>query len=153
MKILLPYPVSVNTLYVNGKEKWCPLTKRMKSTGRFKHKKYKTWINFARADLQEQMLMMKLRSRSFSGMVDVCLRLKRPDKRTRDSDNPVKCIFDLLKNNGVFADDDNQVEHHDVGWRYDGPPGIIVEIWKFGGENPYSHEKGIDYAELQINRK
>jgi len=153
MKILLPYPVSVNHMYTNGKEKWCPKEKRMKSTGRWKTKKYKNWINLAKADLQEQMLKMRLRRRSFEGKVDICIRFKRPDKRTRDPDNPVKCLFDLLKTYGVFIKDDDQVEHYDVGWRYDGPPGVILEIWQFGDINTYSHEKGIDYAELQINRK
>lgn len=142
MKIILPYPVSVNSMYTN-----------VRGVGRVKTKKYRSWINFARADLQHQMLKTAFRKRSFEGKVDICIRFKRPDKRTRDADNPVKCLFDLLKKNGVFIKDDDQVEHYDVGWRYDGPPGVILEIWEFGGINPHSHEKGIDYAELQINRK
>lgn len=152
MKILLPYPISVNALYVNGREKWCPKTKKMKSTGRFKTKKYKDWIAMARADLQEQLLKMPLRKRSFPGMVDICVRYKRPDKRVRDGDNAVKALFDLLSPLGVLIDD-KEVEHHDVGWRYDGPAGTILEIWEFGGINPYSHEKGVDYAELQNHSK
>ncbi len=124
----------------------------VKGVGRVKSKKYRIWQNHARADLQEQLLKMKLHKRYFKGKVDISIRMKRPDKRVRDGDNAVKCLFDMLKSCNVFIDDD-RVEHHDVGWRYDGPIGTILEIWDFGGQNPYSHEKGIDYAELQINRK
>lgn len=44
-----------------------------------------------------------------SGPVVVEVALTAPDRRKRDADNLMKCLFDTLVHNGVIEDDNNRV--------------------------------------------
>ena len=53
--------------------------------------------------------------------------LKAPDKRARDGDNLLKCLFDTLKTNGLIEDDSNRVvRRHELVWADDGPACVVL---------------------------
>lgn len=47
-----------------------------------------------------------------SGKVYVDIELTPPDRRIRDADNCVKCVFDGLQHGGVLANDSQIREYH-----------------------------------------
>lgn len=87
IKIHLPFPPSVNSLYPgNGKKRW-------------KSKKYGEWIRLANDMLAGQKLEY------FQDPVQVLYRIGRPDKRNRDLENYAKALSDLLVSTTILKDD------------------------------------------------
>lgn len=89
LMLKLPFPPSVNSLYTNqrgGKN-------RVKST------RYNNWCKFATQCLNEQ------KTTFFSGKTIILIGLHKPDNRTRDCQNYVKPITDLLVDFGILQDD------------------------------------------------
>jgi len=83
MVIVLPFPVSVNSLYGGGSNQ-----------RRFPSKKYKTWLLSC-----PKLSPLKL--------TDVSLHYKFyfPDNRARDAANLEKCVTDYLVKQNVIIDD------------------------------------------------
>ena len=122
MKLQLPAQVSVNQMYKNARR------------GRVKTDKYKAWIIEAGWELKKQVLAQKkllIRTSYLGKLVDLKIRVRKKDKRKRDIDNTLKCIFDLLTTHQIITDDE-YIEHFDVGWFYDGPDGVSIDIWEYG---------------------
>ena len=93
MKIHLPYPPSVNSLYP-GKAR------------RYKSEKYKKWISEATAEFFDQhpgWLVAPVPT--ITGPVSVNYGFGRPDKRKRDLGNLEKSVSDFLVSMGVIQDD------------------------------------------------
>jgi crossover junction endodeoxyribonuclease RusA len=86
IRLSLPFPPSVNNLFVNGKR------------GRFKSPAYRAWEKLAGVSVKDSH-----RQRIQAYSLAICL--KRPDKRTRDLGNYEKAISDALVAHGVIADD------------------------------------------------
>jgi len=85
--ILVPFPLSVNGLYLN-----------VKGRGRVKTKSYIKWQQEA------ALMLMKQNKPEFKSRVDVVVYLGggRDDS---DCDNYNKCCLDLLVNHGILKDD------------------------------------------------
>lgn len=88
IRLLLPYPPSVNALYANGGNK----------RGRHKTPAYKDWE-------QAAGLCVKDHHRLGLGSYSISIALRRPDKRRRDLANVEKAVSDLLVAHGVIKDD------------------------------------------------
>lgn len=113
VKIQIPYPVSVNTMYRNVRGK-----------GRVKTKKYIDWVKEA----ERRLWGMHWKERiHIYGKVQIHIKVKRPDKRKRDIDNLAKGILDFLTFQNII-DDDSNVEKLIIEWVYDGPAGATVTI-------------------------
>ncbi len=89
-RIALPWPPSVNNLYVNVGRK------RVRSPG------YRKWQDEAGWHLKAA------RPHKFIGAVDVVLELCPPDNRRADADNRNKAVLDLLVTHGVIEGDDRR---------------------------------------------
>lgn len=90
LKILLPFPPSVNGAYAGGK------------TQRYKSKRYKAW----------EKSLPDLRDLLFSAInypVGIQYILYMPDKRLRDITNYVKLVEDYLVKQGVIEDDNYNI--------------------------------------------
>lgn len=98
--LFLPYPPTVNTLFVNNP----------KTRGRFPSKAYKAWQEEAGKALLKQSPLP-----TFSGPISLTFTYGRPDKRRRDIFNLVKAPEDLLVKHGVI-EDDSLVEKGTVQW-------------------------------------
>lgn len=83
IKIILPFPPSVNALFGGGSKQ-----------KRFPSKKYKAWV----------LSCNKLKKRNLS-CVEIEYRLYFPDNRIRDSQNYLKAPVDFLVKEGVLIDD------------------------------------------------
>jgi crossover junction endodeoxyribonuclease RusA len=88
IRLSLPFPNSVNNLYVNGTGK----------RGRYKSAAYKAWQEAAGLSVKDS-------HRQNIRVYSLAICLKRPDKRRRDLGNYEKAISDLLVAHGVIADD------------------------------------------------
>lgn len=97
MKLELPYPPTLNTMYPTGR-----------SGRRFLSKKGKDFKNEVYALTLEQHGIFK----PFTGPVSATIHLAVPDLRKRDLDNTFKAIFDALKHANVYMDDEQVVEIH-----------------------------------------
>jgi crossover junction endodeoxyribonuclease RusA len=86
IRLSLPFPVSVNNLYANGRK------------GRYKTDKYLAWC-------AEASIGIKDSHRQGIAAYSLAICLRRPDKRRRDLGNFEKAISDLLVAHGVIADD------------------------------------------------
>lgn len=86
-EITLPFPPSVNALFVNRRG------------GRARTKAYDAWIVEAGTQLLTQRPM------KHEGPVTVAITVGLPDKRNRDLDNLLKPLLDLLVRHQVIQDD------------------------------------------------
>lgn len=93
MIIILPFPVSVNSMYGGGS-----------GQKRFKSKRYKDWLcecsrlNFDYLDLKEPITRC-----------DMHVRLYFPDRRDRDLSNYIKAVEDFLVGHKILMDDNHTV--------------------------------------------
>jgi len=91
LTLMLPFPISMNNMYVNVPRR-----------GRVPSKRYMTWRRAADTEIMAQ------RPRRFDGPVSIHVQLGAPNRVRRDGDNLLKCIFDALKRNRIIPDDDNR---------------------------------------------
>lgn len=87
LTLSLPYPVSMNRLWMRGK------------TGMVKTPRYATWFQAAGLELNVQ------RPGRIEGAFAADILIQRKDKRRRDLDNLTKGLLDLLQAHGVIEDD------------------------------------------------
>lgn len=126
MKLILPYPVSLNQM-----------NKNVRGKGRIKTDKYKAWLNEAGWELVRQLSALSSSERKIRGKFTYSCRPLRPDNRIRDLDNLSKVVLDLLVRHQI-VDADHLTEEIDKRWRYDGPPGIAIRIEPFNkGEESF----------------
>jgi crossover junction endodeoxyribonuclease RusA len=88
IRLHLPFPPTVNTLYGNGGV----------NRGRHKTKAYEDWIKLASTVIKES-------HRQHLGPYSLSICLEAPDKRGRDLGNLEKAVSDLLVIHGVVKDD------------------------------------------------
>lgn len=103
----LPYPPTVNNLFVNG------------ANGRFKSKAYSAWREAASYSIMEQG------RQRMRGCVSLAIALVKPDKRKRDLSNTIKAIEDLLVAMAVI-EDDSLVQRISIQWVADGAPCTVL---------------------------
>jgi Holliday junction resolvase RusA-like endonuclease len=115
--ITLPYPPSVNSLYLNGKGK-----------ARIKTEKYKKWITESDA----KALTLRHKFKQFTSPIIIRLQFKRPDQRTRDIDNLSKPILDFLTRYNIIIDDSfKYIQGLSSSWiNTGGGPRVVVEIYE-----------------------
>lgn len=101
LTVLLPFPPSVNNLFVNGKK------------GRFPSARYTTWRRAAENQIKGQQESWT--TKSISGPVEVVMTFGRPDRRRRDLDNLGKAPLDTLVNAGII-DDDSAIQSLTMRW-------------------------------------
>lgn len=106
IKIDLPFPVSLNTMYRNVPRK-----------GRAKTTRYKKWIKEA------GLVLMSQRPGSIKGNYALQIHIGRG--RAVDLDNTVKCISDLLVTHNV-VDDDSKMDYLEVVRAGDG---LWARVW------------------------
>ena len=96
----LPFPPSVNNLFINGK------------SGRFRSQKYDSWIQEAGNEILRQ------RPSKVSGPVVLSFEFQDGrDARKRDISNLIKAPEDLLVKHGIIeADDQSIVRKINVSW-------------------------------------
>lgn len=99
---MLPFPPSVNNLFLN-----------VKRGGRVKTPRYREWIEEAGLSLNTQHVPR------YDGRVYIIYRVNRPDKRRRDISNLVKPIEDLLVLHGVLKDD-SLIDGFEIRWDGEG---------------------------------
>jgi Holliday junction resolvase RusA-like endonuclease len=88
----LPFPPSVNNLFMNGKH------------GRFRSQRYDTWIQEAGVEIMRQ------RPKKVAGPVILTFEFQEGrDKRKRDISNLVKAPEDLLVKHGIIEADDGSI--------------------------------------------
>ena len=97
MRLSLPYPPTLNTMYPSNKQ-----------GRRFLSKKGRDYKNDVYAATLEQHGIFK----PLTGPVRATVHLEVPDNRKRDLDNTFKAIFDALKNANVYLDDQQVIEIH-----------------------------------------
>lgn len=90
-RIVLPWPPSVNTMFVNVRGK-----------GRVRSENYNKWIRDAGWMIRSQ------RVKPFDEPVSVTVELNPPDNRAFDLDNKSKALLDLLVKMNVIPDDNRQ---------------------------------------------
>src|SRR4051812_39161667 len=90
--INLPFPPSVNNLFINGK------------SGRFRSQKYDSWIMEAGNEILRQ------RPKRIEGPVNLLFEFQEgQDRRPRDISNLIKAPEDLLVKHGLIQADDNSI--------------------------------------------
>jgi Holliday junction resolvase RusA-like endonuclease len=110
IRVELPFPVPIADCFTNAGK-----------CGRVKTKRYEAYGLEAWASITKQ------KPGKAKGAVSVYIRVVAPDKRVRDGDNLLKCVFDTLKDNGIIADDSNRVvRRHTLEWAEDGPPCVVL---------------------------
>ena len=112
--IELPFPPSVNNLFVNGRK------------GRFPSQQYEDWKQEAGWILASQ------RPSKVKGAVVLSFWFNPPDKRKRDITNLLKAPEDLLVKHGIIEADDNTIVRAvHAGWS-DLVQGMKIEITSVG---------------------
>ena len=107
----LPWPLSVNNLFLN-----------VQGRGRVPTKRYEEWKREA------ALVLMAQRPRKHRGPVHVSIELCPPDRRKRDLDNALKCVLDALTTNQIIeADDSTILRSLEAKWVETGDP-CRVEI-------------------------
>ena len=104
----LPFPPSLNNLFVNGKR------------GRFTSPKYKAWKDAAGLIANAQA-----KGRCIAGYYALDVKLVRPDKRRRDASNYLKAVEDLLVSLGI-TDDDCENQFVSAQWVEKGPACFVA---------------------------
>ena len=84
---MLPFPLSVNGLYLN-----------VKGRGRVKTKRYREWIDEA------SLMLMKQNISYFKTRVDITIHLGG-GRKNQDCDNLIKCVLDRLVYLKILEDD------------------------------------------------
>ena len=108
--ISLPFPPSVNNLYLNAPGR-----------GRVPTARYSKWRTEALWDIRMQ------RAKPVPGAVHVHIRLVAPDKRRRDADNTFKAVLDALAKGNVIEDDSSAyVRRLSTEWADTGEPCIVT---------------------------
>jgi Holliday junction resolvase RusA-like endonuclease len=109
----LPFPPSVNRLWRSTKD-----------GKHYRSPRYQTWFQAAGLEINRQ------RPGRVSGQFSVLLQLGRPDRRSRDLDNLMKPVLDLLQHHGVI-DNDSLAQHVSVHWS-DTIKGahVVVSKWR-----------------------
>ncbi len=105
--LVLPFPPSVNNLFIN-----------LKSGGRAPSARYKAWVTEAGWEAKRQ------RPGKVVGPYTLCIRAGRPDARKRDIDNLAKPVNDLLKTLGVI-EDDSLCQRLEMSWA---GPGKTISV-------------------------
>lgn len=113
--IQLPFPPSVNNLFLNGKH------------GRFRSQKYDSWIQEAGTEIMRQ------RPSKCPGPVSLAFEFEEGrDKRKRDITNLLKAPEDLLVKHGIIdADDGSVVRSVTAAWSAS-VEGVRITIEKSG---------------------
>ncbi len=110
IKIVLPFPPSVNGLYGGGS-----------GQKRFPSKKYKQWLHHCPT----------LEAINLKGPVKIYYTFYWPDKRIRDGQNYLKAPLDFLVNQGVLVDDNWNIVISET-WDHIGidkvNPRVVIEI-------------------------
>jgi Holliday junction resolvase RusA-like endonuclease len=88
VRVALPWPPSVNNLFLN-----------VQGRGRVPTKEYTSWRNAAGWDLKAQ------RPRKFAEPVEIIVELNPPTRRAFDPDGKLKAPIDLLVTHEVIPDD------------------------------------------------
>ena len=92
--IKLPFPVSSNNLYANRKG------------GRYKTKRYETWLNAAGWDIKEQKPKRLEGPYQITLLLDNSRRFNKDGTRKKiDASNFIKAPSDLLVAHGIIEDD------------------------------------------------
>lgn len=108
--IVLPFPVSVNTMFVNNPR-----------GGRWRSKRYKEWQDEAGYAMRKQGDQHK-----HLGPIKMTMRFGRPDRRKRDLMNFWKPVEDACVKFGLMEDDSQVVEAHA---KWDSTiVGVMIEI-------------------------
>lgn len=95
IRLFLPYPLSVNNYYVHTRN------------GIYISKKGKEYREHCNEEIREQLGKFEI----IETRIKLVVILYPPDKRSRDVDNPMKCLLDALthdpKNSvlGIWSDD------------------------------------------------
>lgn len=118
IEFTLPFPPSVNGLFVNAKG--------VKGVGRFASKGYKLWIEDAMLTMAKQHPEITTYKPMFSEPVVVHYIFSRPDKRRRDISNLIKAPEDFLVRWGILADD-SLVEKLSAEWTAEGE-GVFIRV-------------------------
>jgi crossover junction endodeoxyribonuclease RusA len=111
--VSLPYPPSVNNLFVNNR----------KTGGRYPSDRYKTWRRAAQNMVTEQRVQWP--AQSISGPVEVTMTFGRPDRRKRDLDNLMKAPLDTLVSMQII-EDDSKIQALTIRWGE--VDGSLVEV-------------------------
>lgn len=117
IKLHLPFPPSVNSLYANGGN----------MRGRHKTKGYEDWIRLASVGIKDG-------HRQKLGPYSISICLEAPDKRGRDLGNLEKAVSDLLVMHGVVKDD-RYCQRLTMAWGTGLPSPCVVIVMK--------HEEGL----------
>ena len=110
-RLTLPFPVPLAACFTNQKY----------GKGRTKTDRYKAYQHEA-----GQMLMFEQKAKPMQPPYHIDVYLRAPDKRRRDGDNTLKCIFDTCVKFGILKDDSNhEIHSFSVAWVEDGDPCVI----------------------------
>lgn len=121
IRIELPFPPSQNRLWRMGRHR------RTRKRIMYRSPHYLRWLK----DADIQWLMQKPRGpfKTVEGAFKVHLKLSRPDRRSRDSDNYLKAPLDWAQRVQIIANDKLSLEST-VGWVTDeeAPMGAVLII-------------------------
>ena len=110
--IRLPFPPSLNNMFVNG------------SKGRFRSQKYADWLVEAGWELTRQ------RPPKFVGPVDLVFHFQDGrDNLKRDVTNLIKAPEDLLVKHGIIEADDNTIVRSVAAYWADTASGVEISIF------------------------
>jgi len=109
IRIILPYPPSVNRLW-----------RTTKTGGMYSSKPYKDWVKHAEWALQGQV-----KGKQITGEYTLEIVAVKPDKRRRDLGNLEKAVSDLLQKAKVIEDDYLCQDIH-LRWAKSGPECLIL---------------------------
>lgn len=102
----LPFPPSVNALWRIGKT-------RSGKRFMYRSKPYVSWLRQADGEWMAQKPRGPFKT--IDGAFRIQIKLSRPDKRSRDSDNYSKAPQDWLQHAGIIRNDSNSTETR-IGW-------------------------------------
>ncbi len=125
ISLSLPMPPPLSALYRN-----------VSGRGRVKTERYKTWL---RAAGNEVLATPIDRRPPIVGRFTLTVLAGRPDKRTRDLDNLLKAVGDLLQAHGL-VENDGLAESITVAWsRHVEKRRIEVKVWPYTAEREAAH--------------
>lgn len=109
IRIILPYPPSVNKLW-----------RATKGGGVYKSQEYRDWRKHA-----EWAVSTQVKGKGIKGEYTLEILAVKPDKRRRDLGNLEKAISDLLQHVKVIEDDYLCQDIH-IAWAKSGPECLII---------------------------